>query len=219
MRVHPHRTSFSVATINDDFNTPKSNLPHVKADVLLGQEEKFEHVRKLLGKKWGVHQAVRREDQQGTAVAWNRDVFQHRPKDAAGYAMGVRPHGHALLTRWINYTDLSIDGKQVRMASVHRPPKRDSALWPEFDRNLKAFVAKHDGPIIIGMDANQENPQRMAKEVGLRWVAPGPGSIDGFLVSKGVHVEHPAHRLKKGSSDHAPVKARFSIRTPSKDVR
>ncbi len=84
--------------------------------------------------------------------------------------------------RWINWTDLTIDGQKVRMVSVHRPPKRFSKLWPEFDRHVAAFVKSHKGPIVIGMDANERNPQELARATGLTWHAP-KGSIDGFLTS------------------------------------
>ncbi len=215
--MRTHRTAFTVATINDNFYTPRSNVPHVTADVLLAQEVKFENVDQLLGKKWGVHQDTRRLDKAGTAIAWNRDEFHHAKGTGKGYALAVRPNGHDLLNRWINYTDLDIDGRTVRMVSVHRPPKGDRALWPKFDAHLAAFVDQtrktHKGPIIIGLDANQGNPQALADKVGLRWVAPGPKSLDGFLVSKGVDVEK-IRRRPEGSSDHHPVVAKFSIHTP-----
>ena len=72
VRAHPkpgHTDSFTVATDNDDFNTPRSNLRHVHADVVLVQEAKNEHVRKLEPKRYGVHQNTHRKDQAGTAVA------------------------------------------------------------------------------------------------------------------------------------------------------
>jgi hypothetical protein len=210
VRAHPkpgHTDSFTVATDNDDFNTPRSNLRHVHADVVLVQEAKNEHVRKLEPKRYGVHQNTHRKDQAGTAVAWNRDRV-HATK--SGYRMGVENHGRAMLNRWINFTDVTIDGQKVRMVSVHRPPARFKGLWPEFDRHLAAFVKSSKLPTIVGMDANQANPQHLAKLTGLRWVAPDRHSIDGFLVSDTVHVEH-VRRLAKNSSDHHPVQARFHL--------
>lgn len=204
-------SSFTVATINDDFGTRRSNLPRVRADVMLVQEAKNENVRRLLrGRGVGVHQNTRRQDQQGTAVVWSRKVA--RAVDG-GYAMGVRPHGRAMLNRWINWEDVVIDGTKVRMVSVHRPPARFKALWPLFDRNLARFVRHSRVPMVIGMDANQVNPHALAKGTGLRWHAPA-GSIDGFLVSPGIKVED-LRRLPRATSDHHPVIARFTIKKRS----
>ena len=77
-------------------------------------------------------------------------------------------------------------------------------------------MKSHKGPVIIGMDANERNPQEMARRTGLKWVSP-PGSIDGFLVSPEVKVEK-MWRLPQGASDHQPVVAKFRIRPPAKDV-
>ena len=209
----PHHSkkgvSVTVATINDDYTDRVSNLDNVKkkASVLLVQEAKNTRVRDVLGDRFGVHQDFAHKDKAGAAVAWNRkdvDVMD------SGYAVGVRPNGHKLLTRWINYNDMKIDGQKVRMISVHRPPPRDSALWPEFNRNLAEFIKKTNGPVIVGMDANHSDPVKMEKATGLRWVAP-KGSIDGFLVSDTVHVES-MQRLPRGPSDHNPVVAKFRIR-------
>jgi endonuclease/exonuclease/phosphatase family metal-dependent hydrolase len=95
------------------------------------------------------------------------------------------------------------------MVSVHRPPKRYDRLWGAFDRNLAKFVKSSKTPIVIGMDANQVNPQRMARATGLKWHAP-KGSIDGFLATPGIKFSH-MHRLPNRHSDHYPVIADISI--------
>jgi hypothetical protein len=208
-----HRSALTIATVNDDFTDRKTNIGRVKdrADVVMMQEAKNTHVRRAVrGDSFGVHQNVRRDDQAGTALVWRRDKAQ---KKDSGYEMAVRPHGRAMLNRWINYTDLNVDGTTVRMVSVHRPPPRFKSLWPLFDANLAAFVKSSKGPVVIGLDANQRDPQHLARLTGLRWHAP-PGSIDGFLVSPGVEVGK-MWRLPRGSSDHNPVLARFHFRTPS----
>ncbi len=201
-----HDGTFTVATVNDNFNSPKSNLPHVKADVLLAQEAKAVNAHKALSDEYGVHQNVHRKDQQGSAVAWDKDRVK---AVKSGYAMGVAPHGAGMLTRWINYTDVKVDGVKVRMVSVHRPPKRFKRLWPLFDANLARFVKQSKLPIVVGLDANERHPAALARKTGLKWSAP-KGSIDGFLVSEGIHVEK-TWRLPKGSSDHHPVMAKLRL--------
>jgi len=208
--VLPPKTtgSFTVETMNDDFVSPKSNLPKAKASVVLVQEAKNEVVRNRVPDGYGVHQNTHRKDQAGTAVTWKRkDVHA----DASGYALGVS-HGHEkMLDRWINWTDVTVDGVKVRMISVHRPPLRFKNLWPAFDRNVAAFVKHTKLPVVIGMDSNEHGgPDALARATGLRWVGP-KGSIDGFLVSPGVSVEK-VWRLPKGTSDHQPVVARIHVR-------
>ncbi len=204
--------TFTAATINDDFVTRnRSNVHRVKADVLLVQESKFTNVRDELkhrDHRFGVHQDGSDLAHKGTAVAWDKEKMKATD---SGFRLGVEPNGHAMLKRYINWTDVKIDGQTVRMVSVHRPPPRDSELWPAFNRNLGEFVKHTRGPIIIGTDANHKNPVNLEKATGLRWEAPR-GSIDGFLVSKDVEVSH-LKRLDKGSSDHTPVKAQFRLKT------
>lgn len=202
------RVSFTIATVNDDFTDHKTNLRGVKAAVVLAQETKNTNVHKVRSApNFGVHQNTHRDDQAGASVIWNKDRV-HAGK--RGYAVGVRPQGAGMLERWINFTDVNIDGAKVRMASVHRPPKRFARLWPDFDRNLAAFVKRSPLPVIVGMDANQVNPRRLAHLTGLRWHAP-KGSIDGFLATRGIKFEN-LRRAPKGSSDHNPVLAKVTIR-------
>ena len=204
----PKPVSFTIATVNDDFTDDKTNLKKVKAAVVMVQEAKNTDVRseRPNKNKFGVHQNTARDDQAGSALLWRKDRV-HAGK--RGYVNAVRPQGAAMLQRWISYTDVKIDGAKVRMMSVHRPPKRFARLWPDFDRNLAAFVKKSPLPVIVGMDANQENPRRLAHLTGLRWHAP-EGSIDGFLATRGIRFES-MRRLPKGASDHHPVKAKVTI--------
>jgi len=202
----PKPVTFTIATVNDDFTDHKTNLRKVKAAVVLAQETKNTRVRDVRGDKFGVHQNTARADQAGTSVLWNKERVH---ATARGYAVGVKPQGAKMLERWINFTDVNVDGAKVRMVSVHRPPKRYAHLWPDFDRNLAAFVKKSPLPVIIGMDANQANPRRMAHLTGLRWHAP-KGSIDGFLATRGIRFES-MRRLPKGTSDHHPVKATITV--------
>lgn len=199
--------TFTIATVNDDFTDRRTNLKHVKASVILAQETTNTDVRHVLAKDtWGVHQNTHRVDQAGTSVIWKRDDAKVLH---SGYAMGVRPHGVRMHNRWINWTDMKIGDQKVRMISVHRPPRRYSRLWPQFDANLAAFVRHSKLPVVIGMDANQVDPHALAKKTGLKWNAP-KGSIDGFLTSPGVRITK-MWRLPKGSSDHNPVVAQIHL--------
>ncbi|MBK7863765.1 MAG: hypothetical protein IPJ65_35205 [Archangiaceae bacterium] len=212
-RHRKHETkAFTVATVNDDFVHPKtSNLPGIDADIVLAQETKWENAAARLGKKYNTHQNTTRVDKSGTTVAFkDEDRFKGK---GSGYELGVTAHGRKMETRWINYTDVEVDGVKVRMASVHRPPLRFKALWPEFDRHLAQFAkeTRQEGlPLIIGMDSNTHQPHVMEKLTGLTWRSV-PGSIDGFLVSKEVRVDH-LHRLAKNTSDHNPVVGKFHVR-------
>ena len=98
---------------------------------------------------------------------------------------------------------------------MHRPPGYSSKLWPQFDRNLRAFIKQtrtEKLPLVIGMDANTESYGRFARSAGMKWHAPkGPTSshgtvIDGFLASPGIKFQN-LHRLHRGPSDHTPVVA------------
>ena len=211
-KPNPKRATFTVATMNDDFGTAKSNIGQVKkkADVVLIQEGKRANYRDRLGEKFGVTQNTTSEARAGSAITWNKDEAKGGKR---GQAIGVLPHGRAMLARYLTFTDMKIDGVKVRMVAAHRPPARFKSLWPLFDRNLAAFAkkTKKEGlPMVIGMDANEKNPRRLAHLAGLRWHAP-KGSIDGFLTSRDVKFEK-ARELRKNTSDHHPVVATFSIK-------
>ncbi|MGV3620224.1 MAG: endonuclease/exonuclease/phosphatase family protein [Archangium sp.] len=209
------RETLTIATVNDDFTDRKSNLRDVNADVVMLQETKNSNLRKVRPdeKKYGVHQG-RGEAKAGAAVVWKKNAATATNR---GYALGVRPQGAAMLTRYISWTVLKVGDQKVRMVSVHRPPGRFSRLWADFDRNLATFVKRSKMPTIIGMDANQVNPRRLAHLTGLRWHAPKglhPTShkkpIDGFLATRGIKFEN-IRRLPRGTSDHHPVTAKITL--------
>ncbi|MFN7133234.1 MAG: endonuclease/exonuclease/phosphatase family protein [Myxococcales bacterium] len=201
------KVAITVATVNDDFTDRKTNLPKVKASVMLVQEAKNTNVRRAMSDKWGVHQNVKADDKAGTAVVWDRKKVDAKER---GYTLAVKPNGAKMLNRWVNWTDVVVDGVKVRMMSVHRPPPRYKHLWPRFDAQLAAFVRSYKGPIVVGLDANQRDPRGLERATGLKWHAP-KGSIDGFLASPGIEVDR-IRRLPKGTSDHHPVVARFTLR-------
>ena len=209
------RETLTIATVNDDFTDKKSNLRDVNADVVMLQETKNSNLRKIRPneEKYGVHQG-KGPEKAGAAVVWKKDAATAKDR---GYTLGVKPQGAAMLTRWISWTVLKVGDQKVRMVSVHRPPQRFSRLWGDFDRNLAKFVKSSKMPTIIGMDANQVNPRRMAHLTGLRWHAPKgrhqvshKEPIDGFLATRGIKFEN-LKRLPRGTSDHHPVTAKITL--------
>ncbi len=207
--LHTGKT-FTVATINDDFTDKKTSLnrvnQQVNPDIMLLQEAKNSNLAKDAGKGVGVFQNRSTDDKAGSAVAWDKDEVKAGKR---GLALGVNPpKGVGMLSRYMTFTDVKVEGRSVRMISVHRPPQRFKAQWPAFDRNLAAFVKSSPLPVIIGLDANERTPAGLAKATGLRWESSGPTSIDGFLVSKELGVSN-IRRLDKGVSDHHPVVADF----------
>ncbi|MDP3151216.1 MAG: hypothetical protein Q8N23_01015 [Archangium sp.] len=207
------REKLTIATVNDDFTDDKSRLKRLNkvTDVMLVQEAKGTHIRKVMkGTDSGVHQDRSSEDRAGSAVVWDR-------KDARSTDRGLKlasTKGSGVLNRWVTWVDLKVGDKKVRMVSVHRPPGYASKLWPQFDRNLRAFIkqTRHAKmPLVIGMDANTESYGRFARAAGMKWHAPkGPTAhgkvIDGFLASPGIKFQN-LRRLDKGPSDHTPVVA------------
>ncbi|MFZ5444807.1 MAG: hypothetical protein ACOZQL_32760 [Myxococcota bacterium] len=77
------RAVLTIATVNDDFTDRKTNVPHVKAGVVLVQEAKNTRLRDAVSeRKYGVHQA-RAEDKSGSAVVWKKQdtgLRWHAPK-------------------------------------------------------------------------------------------------------------------------------------------
>ncbi len=201
------REKLTITTMNDDFTDKVTDVKKAKADVVLLQETKNNRLRKALpdSDRFGVHQGTA-ADKANASIVWKKGAARATDR---GYALGVEPRGAAMLKRWISWVDMDVGGTKVRMVSVHRPPKRFDHLWSAFDRNLAAFVKSSKLPVVIGMDANQVNPARMARLTGLKWHAP-PGSIDGFLATPGIRFNN-LRRLPKHRSDHHPVTADISI--------
>lgn len=200
--------TFTVATINDDFTDGRTNVDDVKATIKLVQEAKNSKLRKAVKRdEFGVHQVMKGPDTRGSAVVWNKDRVKSTDR---GLSLGVHPHGRQMETRWITWSDVTIDGVKVRVASAHRPPARFKALWPAFDANLAKFVKNSKLPLIIGMDSNTHDHRGLEKATQLNWVGP-KGDIDGFLVSPGIKVDHVREGPKR-DSDHNPIIARFTVK-------
>ena len=203
-------TTLRVATFNVNFALPPWKVNHdldtlsPHADVVLDQEAKNVTVDRLFGTGWHTHQNLQRRDQRGTSVAWRVGTT----RGAAGYALGVRPSGTAMLTRWISWTDLHVGGRTLRFASTHRPPPRYSGLWPRFDAAVGDFVHRSPYPVVLGLDSNSRDHGNLERRTGLSWSGP---SIDGFLTDLPLG---DVHALPRGWSDHHAVVGDLTVRQP-----
>lgn len=208
---------------NDDWASKASNLAELlthNPDVIFIQEGKAAHYRDLRspdGKRllprhvWGVHQDVSSPARAGSVVIFRYSAIR---RGGSGFTYGTKARG--ILTRWIAWVrgSLAITGAWVRLFlfSAHYPPVRVRRWWRPFGLHLWARLrlAMAAGRLVIGqMDSNRHGgPTGIPR--GLVWVAV-PGSIDGFVLSKQIHVLGPVEELPKGSSDHHPIKIRVRV--------
>lgn len=205
---------FTVASVNDDWETPGTNIPEVSrhVDLILAQECKYER-HDPLGSDWGWHHVVANQAEAGSAVAWKRDVLTRRvgsrPPLGQGKFLGVLPGRAKMLARWGIWNELALvssPGKRAKYLAIHRPPLRYKFLWPAFDAAVAARVhlwRRKGWEVLIGLDANSHNPQPLRRLTGLAWHHVG---IDGLLSSPGLEI-HNVRTLPKGTSDHHPVLA------------
>lgn len=214
------RATIRITTFNDDFTDEHTDLRHVHGGVVMVQEAKNVDVRGVVDQQtYDTFQNRKTDARAGSALYFKQDRFSVR---GHGQKLLASPDGNDdMLKRYVSWNDLKVKGKDItiRMASAHRPPGDEKDEWPEFDRNLAEFAAKarRDGvPVVIGMDANQENPQALAKKCGLVWHAP-KGSIDGFLASPEVRFNGvPKRGTDKYSEGHTPVSASITVLEPKK---
>lgn len=202
------RTPIRVLTTNVDWALRparvKADLAQLtqQSDVLLVQEAKNVRLTRLVDTaQWGVIQNVSSKDRAGSAILYRKSrarVLQH------GQTVGVRPHGVKMLTRWITWADLRVDGQYAfRAVSAHRPPARYKGLWPLFDANVRTFVARSPRPVILGADWNapaHSDPAGLSR-LGLRMRGAG---IDGVMIDRRLDTS-AARRQVKGFSDHRAV--------------
>lgn len=172
------------------------------AHILLLQECKNVDVRAVLGPSWGVLQDTRDEGRAGSAIAWRKDLFE---EGRGGLRLGVKPGSAAMLTRWIAWKNLTIEGWKIRVASCHRPPARYRFLDPLFDLRLKALGWLTRRPIFVGIDAN--DPLKKLSSRRMRSLGRG---IVGLLVDRDVRVKEVSFG-RKGGSDHQPTFTRVEI--------
>lgn len=117
-----------------------------------------------------------------------------------------------MLPRYLTWSRVTLDDITPGwVATTHRPPGRYAWLWPAYDAAVAARIraVPRDRWVIVGIDANHPNPQRLARMAGCRWVAP-KDSIDGFLIRGPIEVAS-IRRLPQRNSDHHPVLLRARI--------
>lgn len=186
------------------------------ADCIVFQEAKRVDVDNLLkNPAWKVFQNIKRDDQQGSGVAWKSTKVSGGKR---GYRLGVLPHGRGMLTRWIAFVDITYKDETneritFRLASVHLPPKRFWSIYPLMLRNIRRFLKKSPHPVIMGGDWNKlvkraPELQRLARDTNMKFVGHG---IDGFLVSNKFKIEQN-WLGPKTHSDHRPVGIKISYR-------
>lgn len=192
-----------VATVNDDFTDRQTNLPLVArvADVMLTQENKHDDVRRLLPEGWLSWQDLSSASTRGSAVCWLPEVFRRGSSDQR-----IAARGRGILPRRLTVVHGRVGKAPVTFIACHRPLKR-TGLQRAFDRVLALYCTLlrwRRRFVVIGLDANERQPNRLAHRCGLRWVAPNRRSIDGLLISPAIRPR-PAKALPKWTSDHHPV--------------
>lgn len=180
-----------------------------RADILCLQETKELDVARWIDPAWRVHQDLSSPSRAGSAIAWRTDRAMTTGGDIT---LGVDPDSQKMLTRWIVWNDLVIDGgPKIRVASVHLPPMRFRELYPTFARHIVELVNRSPDPLVIGGDWNGQiakDPGDLSRRTGMRFVGHG---IDGFLVSPGLSVRRVWEEPKR-NSDHRGVGVEIEIR-------
>lgn len=198
---------------NDDWASKGSNLLELlrhDPDFIFIQEGKRAHyvtlrdsktgTRLLDLNKYGVVQDWSSPAKAGSVVIYKRPSGKYGKH---GFTFAVRARG--LLPRYIAWVRASIGSTKVFLFAAHRPPVRVKAFWHRFDVALYVRLAHAHaaGRIILGgMDSNEHGGPPHPKWV--KWVAVS-GSIDGFIMSRDVHVVSGPRVLAKNTSDHHPV--------------
>lgn len=206
-------TSIRLVTANVDFTLRpekvKEDLAYIikHADIITFQEAKRVDIDALIrDPDWEVVQPMKNDATKGSGVAWRKSAATRKRR---GKKIGTNPRGRAMLTRYIVWVKLDIDGQRVTVASLHMPPKRFwNVLYAAMLGSLRVFLKARRTPIIIGADWNKlvlhaDDLEKLAREVGGTFVGRG---IDGFLlVLKGKFKHIKTRKLKDTNSDHDPV--------------
>lgn len=207
-----------VVTANVDFtlrpDKVREDLERIidRADIITFQEAKpFDIDRLIKDKDWEVFQPMASDATRGSGVAWRKSVGIVK---ARGRRVGTTPHGRGILTRWIVWVKLVVDGEPLIVASVHLPPKRYWGLiYNLMIGSIAAFLGGKKVAVLIGGDWNKivERADDLRKLAGsfngqLRGV-----HIDGFLlVGKGRwRFVSDAVVLFNTHSDHHPVQVKI----------
>lgn len=223
-------TPLTIATVNDDWATagtnvglvvdvrarkPKAAEPTDSADLVFIQEGKRAKYADLVDPAaYNVQQDVSTKARAGSVVI--RRAAAPLAEQAHGWLFLVRALG--LLARYFAWQRLRVTGGKARgrlllVGSAHRPPKRTARWWGVFDIALAArcrIAMRWGRLVIIGMDANQSHPEKLAKRCGLVWHSMPGYCIDGWLASPQIQFVD-VQELPKATSDHHPLVAHIVI--------
>lgn len=222
-------TVLTIATVNDDWASAGSNLgmvvdvrdvnakaaaPVDSCDVVMIQEGKRADYHKAAPPSYDVRQDASTKARAGSVLIHRRGG--HLALTKAGWTFLVKAVG--LLARYLvwgrfNVVDGPARGRKLFLGSAHRPPKRAARWWHIFDAALalRCRRARRAGRlVVIGMDANQVEPERLAKMCRMVWHSIPGRCIDGFLASPQIQFVD-IRELPKGTSDHHPLVATVVI--------
>lgn len=230
-------THLTIAVLNDAWQTAGTNIGMVadtltgsdtsrtaqkatvtRADVVMIQEGKRAKYADVVNPAaYDVHQDTSSKALAGSALVYRKAAPLKLTK--AGWLFLVKALG--ILARYLAWGRFDVTaggakGRQLLLGSAHRPPKRAASWWKPFDAALalRCRRAKRSGRlVIIGMDANQVEPERLAKMCGLVWHSVKGRVIDGFLASPQIQFVEISE-LPKNTSDHHPLVATVVVPAP-----
>lgn len=206
-------TKLRLVTANVDFTLRpymvKEDLKFIMehADVITFQEAKRVDIDALITDDgWGVYQPMATDATKGSGVAWRKEVGKRK---GVGKRVGTRPFGRGMLTRYIAFVRLEIDGRDYVFASMHMPPKRFwGFLYNNMLKNVEEFVKEFDCPVIVGSDWNKIVGRAVdLVKLGQRVNGKMFGvHIDGFLIVAKRRIKViKVRKLRDTHSDHDPV--------------
>lgn len=206
-----HDLAVDVATVNDNYNSPGSNIEEVlqqHADIVGIQEGKATDYRRRLSYRYGVHQDTSTEARAGSAIVWDRGINLNAQR--RGWTFGV--HAPGLLARFLAWVIFRPTGVHPFVViAAHWPPQRVRGWWHPYELALSARVRYFRARgflVIVPSDSNQH--RHRARFAGLVWHSASATSIDGFWTSPRIRVQS-VRFLPFGTSDHKPQVARMVI--------
>lgn len=110
------------------------------------------------------------------------------------------PRRVRLRRRWIPWRHVELDGRLLRVAAYHRPPRRMRWVWPLYDRALGRWT-RLGRPAAIGTDINQVRPEPVLTATGYQWAGRG---IMGFLIAPQLQVR-AVEKRRHPATDHQVV--------------
>lgn len=213
-------------SVNDDFTDRTTDLPALlkaRRPAFLGAQETKRtqvnpRVRHALGWQYGVRQDRRDEGAAGVAVAWDRVIARplgravDDPEELGGGWLELLPAGDGLLARGVVWQDLIVRRgwtatTRIRLASTHRPPRRNANQWPAYDTALARWADDSPLPVLLLMDSNEPGgPAVLSRLTGMTWRGVG---IDGALhdphLTPVTSALRHASALPRRQSDHRAV--------------